>query len=333
MKPESQNINEILHVDRVYNGIYDILEKEFVEISRFIAFTEDNFDTYSIKIQELHLRICSEIENILKLVIHKHFVSEEEILTLWETQKSSFLNQKSLTDDYSDLYNKLNSNEKTKLDKYLFGFPDFAFYFKIACNKFNLDKKGAIFLLGITPTTTLHILQPFEIENGLNVPTWWTNYNKIKHDKLNNFSRCKLSDLINSMSGVYLLMNYLTKYWTDNIPTFDSDYFTKHPAGNYHGCEFWSFDSKVFKPTVSMQSMQFSNQMPSYLSNEDFDSRYKDVKFDEIIDKSYCEDKYLLKFSNKENCLFHLYFGYFQYYNFPTQTTIWKKEYFGKFSN
>jgi hypothetical protein len=67
---EIENVAE----NKVYEGIFNIFELELEEISRFVAFTSGNMNVYSNKIHELHLRVCSEIENVLKIVIHKHFV-------------------------------------------------------------------------------------------------------------------------------------------------------------------------------------------------------------------------------------------------------------------
>ena len=76
---------------KIYEGIFTIFETEFEEIGNFVAFSDGNLGVYSNKIHELHLRVCSEIENILKIVIHKHFVSADDIKTLWDSEKSKGL--------------------------------------------------------------------------------------------------------------------------------------------------------------------------------------------------------------------------------------------------
>ncbi len=204
--------------NKVYEGIFNIFELELEEISRFVAFTGGNMNAYSNKIHELHLRVCSEIENILKIVIHKHFVAAEEVKNLWDMKKSEFLGEKELKNKYEELKNELNKQEKGKLDKFLFGFPDFLFYFKIACEKFNLQKKVTKFTGIVSHNIDWEIIQPFELEEGRDVPIWWTNYNKLKHDKIKNFNVCTLGDLIYSMSGLFILMNYLLKYQENNAP-------------------------------------------------------------------------------------------------------------------
>ena len=51
------------------------------------------------------------------------------------------MNDKNLVGKYEELKKELNKKECEKAEKLLYGFPDFAFYLNIACEKINLDKK------------------------------------------------------------------------------------------------------------------------------------------------------------------------------------------------
>ena len=323
------------HEDRVYEGIYEIFESEFVEIGRYIAFTEDNLKVYSNKIHELHLRVCSEIENTLKIIIHRHFVNEAQIKELWNTKKSSFLTKKNKTIEYKALKTGLNTKEGQKVDTALFGFPDFSFYFEIACKYFNLDKKVVRFLAGTTTSTQVDILQPFIRQNEGTVPTWWTSYNGIKHDKLAKFTSCTLGDVLHALAGFYILMNYLTKYWSDNIPTFDPNYFRDHPQGNSFRCDYWAFASKIFQASSYHQSFSFASELPLRLSNSEYEARYQKmgIGFDEIVDTIVGEDPNSVKWGTKEYCIFHTYFDYMQYISLGNNELFWQKERYGKFVN
>ncbi|HEX8286357.1 MAG TPA: hypothetical protein VF556_00055 [Pyrinomonadaceae bacterium] len=257
--------------NKVYEGIFNIFELELEEISHFVAFTSSNMNVYSNKIHELHLRVCSEIENILKIVIHKHFVSADEIKTLWDSEKSAFLEKKSLTPKYEELRSELNKSDKGKLDKFLFGFPDFLFYFKLACEKFNLHKKVIKFTGMVSHNLDWEIIQPFELEEGRDIPIWWSNYNKLKHDKIKNFDICTLSDLIYSMSGLFILMNYLLKYPENNIPipnrNFALDKLRGFTVSNIGNC---SFESNYFTASVASQSHIFTMILPPHIVESDF---------------------------------------------------------------
>ena len=104
--------------------------------------------------------------------------------------------------------NKIKKEEE-KIEKLLYGFPDFAFYLKIASDKINLNKKVVKFKPIISQSSRYNEIRPFTRESD--VPSWWTHYNKLKHSKINDYNNCTFKDLIFSMSGLFILMNYLLK--------------------------------------------------------------------------------------------------------------------------
>ena len=325
----------IYNEHRIFEGIYEIFEAELLEIGRYIAFSEKNLKTYSNKIHELHLRVCSEIENVLKVIIHKHFVSQEQVKHEWSEKKSVFLEEKGKTADYEKLKLDLNSKNKKDLDKNLFGFPDFSFYYDIACRRFNLNKKVVSFQISVSPDPQHDVLQPFDVIHNSLLPSWWTNYNKIKHNKISSYASCTLGDLINSMAGLYILMNYLMKYWTSNLPTFDPNYFRKYPSGNYIGHDFWSFSSKIFQASGTYQSSSLLRHLPYELSMIEHNALLEKVgqSLDEIIDPVIGDNPFLLKMATRENCIFHTYFDYMEYFDTNINDCFKRLERYGKFVN
>jgi hypothetical protein len=91
----------------IYEQIFRIFEEEFEEIGRFVAFTDTNAKTCSTKIHELHLRVCSEVENVLKIVIHRHFVPEGDIKKNWAAEKTKFLEKKAFAQNTKNLRKNL----------------------------------------------------------------------------------------------------------------------------------------------------------------------------------------------------------------------------------
>jgi hypothetical protein len=115
------------------------------------------------------------------------------------------------------------------------------------------------------------VIQPFELEDDRDVPIWWTNYNKLKHDKIKNFHLCKLEDLIYSISGLFVLMNYLLKYQENNIPIPNRNFALDKLKGFIvSDCSFCSFESKYFKASVASQSHIYSMILPIQISESDF---------------------------------------------------------------
>lgn len=352
--------------NKVYEGIFNIFELELEEISRFVAFTSGNMNTYSNKIHELHLRVCSEIENVLKIVVHKHFVPKLEIDSLWEKEKSEKLEEKGLSDKYKELKETLLNNENSKrkkresekLDSNLFGFPDFLFYFKIACQKFNLHKKVIKFTGMVSHNIDWEIIQPFELEEGRDVPIWWSNYNKLKHDKIKNFNICTLADLIHSMSGLYILMTYLLKYQENNKPIQNRNFALEQLKGLIVGtdCEFCCFGSKFFIASNSCQTIDFSIILPNSILEDDFQNvtildlerqtrklknleqiescKLKDINlssFEFVVEWVDLEGK-SDKFNNIEHSLFYIYSDYEKFVDLKNNP-FRKLHQFGKFIN
>ena len=146
---------------KIYEDIFNIFERELKEISHFVAFADCNMEVCSNKIHELHLRVCSEIENILKSIVHQCFIPKEQVDKSWEDKKSKFLKNKNLVDKYEELKKELNKDGCTKVEKLLYGFPDFAFYLKIACETINLDKKVVNFKAMISRQSNYNKIKPF----------------------------------------------------------------------------------------------------------------------------------------------------------------------------
>jgi hypothetical protein len=302
---------------RIYENQFEIFEEEFSEIGNYVSFTKNNLGVYSNKIHELHLRICSEVENLIKMVIHKHFVQEDEIKKRWEQEKAKRLTQKNVVKEYETLFKKLNRDEKKDLDKRLFGFPDFPFYFGIACQEFNLDKKMVKFSRALDDSEEMNLIQPCEIYDKEVSPTWFSKYNKLKHDRVTHFELCNFGDLIKAFGAMYILMNYFKSYSAGNSPTYDHKYWLDNPATRTYSfkCDFIEFKSKFFGYTLTTQP-NFANVLKTilprnitrevyldYTSKVDFQDRGEVSFIGEFTQKQK-------KSSLSEYCIFHTYFDY-----------------------
>lgn len=52
-------------------------------------------------------------------------------------------------------------------------------------------------------------------------PDWWTPYNKVKHERLDNYKEANLKNVLNALAGLYILENYLVKYIGDRDGEYD----------------------------------------------------------------------------------------------------------------
>jgi hypothetical protein len=324
---------------RIFEGIYETFEDELLEIGRYIAFSSDNFNVYSNKIHELHLRVCSEIENVLKIVVHRHFVLEEEVCKQWESKKSACLEEKGLKEQFKKLCSSLKSKEKKDVEKLAFGFPDFRFYYDLACEKFNLHEKIVIFAVSISPDIKHDVCQPFMTKKEDAVPIWWTKYNKIKHNKIGNYNSCSLGNLVNAMAGLYILMSYLIKYSEGNSSVFDPNYFRDNPNRMYTGCKFLAFPSRIYQATCAHKfSLPIETPLPYELSIEEHteveranDHRLGPTMYSAAVVVQ--ESMFLTKNYRKESCIFHTYFDYRQCFRIGTLEEFKQLAYYGKFEN
>jgi hypothetical protein len=58
-------------------------------------------------------------------------------------------------------------------------------------------------------------LMPFNGWNAFQSPIWWTNYNKLKHGRLNNFTLGNLKNVLNALAALYTLERYQLKNIVD----------------------------------------------------------------------------------------------------------------------
>lgn len=67
-------------------------------------------------------------------------------------------------------------------------------------------------------------LQPFlnwEQAPNYKSPDWWTPYNKVKHERIVNYKKANLKNVVNALAGLYILENYLVKYIGDRDNDMD----------------------------------------------------------------------------------------------------------------
>lgn len=180
---------------------YLVLEKDFLEIERYVAFDlGDNFlytnnlvtdngnsECFSNEFIKQYQAICSEVDVILKSICKEININStandmekysDEILNTW----SGIVQQKV----------KLKDIE----------------------------------------------LQPFSnwsSQPQYKSPDWWTPYNKVKHNRLANYKKANLKNTINALAGLYILEQYFVKYigGRDNVEDVPNDISKLFEMVNY----------------------------------------------------------------------------------------------------
>lgn len=52
-------------------------------------------------------------------------------------------------------------------------------------------------------------------------PDWWSPYNRVKHERLENFRNANLKNVVNALAGLYILESYLAKFIGDKDHDLD----------------------------------------------------------------------------------------------------------------
>lgn len=185
-----ENNREQYFINNYWN-YYLELENEFLQVRKYIEFSEGNFKTYSIELLKLYQAVCSEID-----VVGKIFASEIN---------SSFI-----------------VNNKTNIFKWWFEIQ-YEFKFKKDNCTINEYEVRLLDLISIKPWKKF-IVEKYKDKKGMvrfrcsenyNIPTWWKDYNKVKHqrislsknDKINeNYTKANLKNTAESFGALYILL-------------------------------------------------------------------------------------------------------------------------------
>ena len=268
---------------KVFIDLFDIYEQELLTIFQYVAPVNNtynitdsewneheykiNFNVSWNKIHELHLRVCAECENLMKLIAQKIFPERDFD---WEYRESKSMDIKEL--------NEISQESREKIKKSMYKHADMPFYLEVLNDIFWICDKKIEFLKTIEtiPENQITYTQPLERNNNTKiVPKWWENYNKLKHDKINNYTMCTLENLINSLGAYYILLNYLI---------FDID-------KNIHRNE--KIKSKLFKPTI--WRIVYPQKIREYYS------QFREDKISQFFDEIYIWTKEIIPMHYNEN--------------------------------
>lgn len=158
----------VLEKERLFFQIYQSLEKELLEMTDYIHFSDNNLDVYSVKLSNFILRANVESESLFKEL----FKRTEHYKGLTKKEKNLELENNTYTE----------VNAVYKLDKKTIYIASEIFYFQ--------DRYSEPFT-------------PFKYEK--NGKDSHKIYNSIKHDKVNNLKKADLETAINMLGTLFIL--------------------------------------------------------------------------------------------------------------------------------
>lgn len=226
---------------KVFADLFDIYEQELLTIFQYVApiNLNNNLETTGNKIHELHLRVCAECENLVKQISKKLF-PERNFDREYQNEKSEDI--KEILDNVPQKYHK-------EIKKNFYRHADMPFYLGILNEKLWICDKKIEFckIIEAEPESQVLFMQPFDKNNETwIIPLRREHYNKIKHDKIDNYNMCTLRDLVNSLWAYYMLLNYFSM--NINNPVYDDI----------------EIKSKIFKPTI--WRIKYPQEVRNYFS-------------------------------------------------------------------
>ncbi|MFN3138791.1 MAG: hypothetical protein ACE37L_13955 [Allomuricauda sp.] len=156
----------------IYWSVFKNIEREVVHLSNQIHFDDEQLDIYSVKITELLIRTCVEVESISK-----------DLYYILGGPKS---NNNDLFFD-TDCIQLLESNWKLSSKKVFISSSNF--YFQLDKNKILIPLKKAN-------------------KRGSSSSDWLKAYQAVKHNRSKNLKKGNLKHLIRALAGLFLLNLY-----------------------------------------------------------------------------------------------------------------------------
>jgi len=166
------------------------LEKDLENLSRYIEFSQSNFECHSLEIARILLASASEVDVITKQLCKN----------LNPSSPAENIHQ--YRDEILTVYTKI---------------PDF----KVTIPRFGLD---------LTPWSN------WKHPNG--VPTWWTANNKVKHQRNTDFHKANLQNVLNSVSGLFVILLYFYKEEAENAELIPMQTLLRVTDENFDGSTF-----------------------------------------------------------------------------------------------
>lgn len=160
---------------------YKTIEEDFMEIIKFIPFEKEesqdeitNKDTYSFKLADIIIRSCTKIDSLLKYLTKAGYIEFED-----DERKNAL----------TDCQTRIQDNKMIKIDDY-----------KRLYGKNLMDSKIEIHLRKVDL-----IFFPFSDFS------WWTTYNRLKHDFHNNIKEATLWNAIKSLGALFSITCSITE--------------------------------------------------------------------------------------------------------------------------
>lgn len=197
-------------------------------------------------------------------IIESYNLLENKFLDFLKTVPSDAQNKKTWSPDLIDILigscNLLDSLFRMSAPANYRGIKRKEFTINTFCDLFSKELEPLISLVYISPPC---LLFPYAGWTKSNIPSWWNNYNEIKHNRLKNMNLATTETTINSLCGLFEaisqnqnLQKTLIRYsWVDLagynldiiVPSLDKK---KLPETIHGGLNTFLVQTKLFATTL-----------------------------------------------------------------------------------
>ena len=201
------------------------LQRRFEDIILYVSLHEENFNTYSIKIENLYVDTCAFFDSLCQTFISesknngKSFATESNVKDFnKKVSGQEFFNINDYQEIFKNEYNIMDYeiNLNCHIDEFV-GNPNYYF-----------DQTNR--------TVDFKLIKPFENWANSKNPDWWKDYTSLKHNRLHNIKLGNLKNLTYALAGTFIILSI------KNEATFKSAQVDKE-IYNVFFPNYWTFKS------------------------------------------------------------------------------------------
>lgn len=175
---------------------YLMIQDELMRLFEYIEPDDININTYSYRIHNLFIRTCIELEANFRAILKENSYSPKK--KNWE---------------------HMNENEWSIKDFYKVNKSHFLSDFSVEIPIWKWEN---------------HILHPFSDWSKNSTLSWYWDYNQSKHDRVKNFSKSNLKNLLLSVTWLFVLLS--SQFYTESFETWNT-----HLSIEWYGYYKWNF--------------------------------------------------------------------------------------------
>lgn len=250
-------------VPNLYWPVYKNLEKEFLQLSDYIHFCDEQMKVYSMHIADLIVRCSIEIEALSK-----------ELYNLLGGNMAPVDKQGNKRDLYFDTDCLDLLEQKWHLGKKEITVSATTFYFTEEKNK------------RLTPLYKAN-------KRGTSGSKWKQAYQAVKHDRRNSLKKANIENLLHAMGALYIL----NLYYKDERTDMGRVYLRDPDFDSRAGSEI--FSAQCFHATMLSMSEHMDDSCITTSIGQDIEKSIFIIKYDDTsfraMHKSFCLDWQITK--------------------------------------